>query len=275
MGVLDPPLDLKATKVTNSSITIEWTQELYGPLCPVLNYKISWQSSVEVDNVGSANADTAVTYTVDNLSACTLYNVEVRSNNTVGLSNQAITEAMTAFSNPGDLSNFKCALSTNGHNFDVSWMRPEKNNCIRGFNVSYMKDVLWTSEVEEIDLYTNKTNWTLENLTPWTEYTVCVIGDIGENIYGEYQCCNATTEEEPPGAPASLNKTSSGKRNIKLEWEKPLEENGILIGYQLTWGRKTRNFSDNDTSAIILKLEPKTTYNFTLQVTFQMALVWH
>ncbi|KAK7072664.1 hypothetical protein SK128_000632 [Halocaridina rubra] len=68
-----------------------------------------------------------------------------------------------------------------------------------------------------------------------------------------------------PGAPVSLTETSLDRKSITLEWEKPEDVNGILLGYQLAWGSNTRNLTANETSAVISNLKPKTTFNISLQ----------
>ena len=44
-----------------------------------------------------------------------------------------------------------------------------------------------------------------------------------------------TTKEGEPGPPAAFDVLARGPTHLDLIWEKPLEPNGILVGYNISY----------------------------------------
>ncbi|KAK7072663.1 hypothetical protein SK128_000631 [Halocaridina rubra] len=240
--VFKVPSNLTAKGVTSNKITLSWTQDVYGSLCPLQKYDISWTSSVEASEAGYDVIDsTATTYTLSDLAACTPYVFTLRSVNSEGSSDHTNNTVKTTEAGkynidgsteehvpqsyqlekqclsvicskeslelslpvmnlsvpvPDAPPSLDCQSAENGYEFTVAWTKPEKNNCLKNYRVTYTGQILWSSEVLTETDSVPDTNIHLRDLIPYTKYNVCVAGDIGSNTYGNYACCTTTTPEE-------------------------------------------------------------------------------
>ncbi|XP_029283412.1 neurofascin homolog (chicken) a isoform X15 [Cottoperca gobio] len=83
----------------------------------------------------------------------------------------------------------------------------------------------------------------LSDLVPYSKYKMFMV--VANNLFEgpPSNTVEITTKEGVPDAPKFFRINRRGFDTIHLEWEKPLEPNGILIGYQLKLQTETVNGS--------------------------------
>ncbi|CAN7994899.1 unnamed protein product [Ixodes pacificus] len=123
----------------------------------------------------------------------------------------------------------------------------------------------------------NKTQYLLQELTPWTTYTVHISAYNtylnGKKLEGPVYTLNITTTMAAPGIVHRFNATSIKSRNTTIEWSRPSELNGPLDGYKLVLCKKEEQLSsvndscnttvfveNNNTTFVFERLTPWTNY---------------
>ncbi|XP_069945686.1 receptor-type tyrosine-protein phosphatase H isoform X2 [Cherax quadricarinatus] len=165
---------------------------------------------------------------------------------------------------PASPQSVSCRNVTSPRNVTVSWQKPTTKCVVRGYTVNYTGYVQWSDDVETNTTETEVAYVDLTNLTPWTNYSVCVSAVISTFI-SPANCCFVTTLQAAPGRPENFQKTSSSAKSLTVSWKEPIELNGELTGYLLTWGDDSVNLPADATNYTMSKLHRKTNYNITLQ----------
>ncbi|KAK7069042.1 hypothetical protein SK128_025271 [Halocaridina rubra] len=98
------------------------------------------------------------------------------------------------------------------------------------------------------------------------------------NIIDEGACCSVITGQEVPGPPENLNVTDIEATLANITWELPIELNGVLVSWELSW----LTDEENETGLEILEPEmmsyqlvdllPRTVYTVILQASTTAGL---
>ncbi len=122
----------------------------------------------------------------------------------------------------------------------------------RGYRIQFWKTEDGPESMREYDLILNETTQyprpryrrdtseliihELVNLPPYSEITIQI------RVLNKYYAGKPstpptylTTKEGEPGPPVSFNIIARGATHFELEWEKPVEPNGILVGYNMSY----------------------------------------
>ncbi|XP_069945688.1 receptor-type tyrosine-protein phosphatase H isoform X4 [Cherax quadricarinatus] len=259
----DPPQMLTADEVEDQSdkLTVNWTTpEAPGPLCPVTNYSVTWDNTNTQVLVDSAiTSDTH--FTISNLEAYTNYNVCVVAINSL-YSEPNCTVSQTDQDKPGVPGNLTVDC-IGARSLSITWSYPDEP---RGIITNYI--VTWNTtdedNVTEAIVEANITEYTVKDLEPCTTYNITLRAATCKG-YGDQEVNVTTTDAETPGRPENFQKTSSSAKSLTVSWKEPIELNGELTGYLLTWGDDSVNLPADATNYTMSKLHRKTNYNITLQ----------
>ena len=109
----------------------------------------------------------------------------------------------------------------------------------------------------------------IDSLTPWTAYNITVLcftspGD-GVRSQGEL----VRTEQDYPGPVKDLKFEDITDRGVRVRWEVPEHENGIILGYTVRYMVKDmlhtlteKNLTETELSFYVKSLKPTTHYTF-------------
>ncbi|TDH13532.1 hypothetical protein EPR50_G00033980 [Perca flavescens] len=120
----------------------------------------------------------------------------------------------------------------------------------------------------------------LSDLVPYSKYKMFMV--VANNLYEgpRSNTVEITTKEGVPDAPKFFRINRRSFDTIHLEWDKPLEPNGILIGYQLKYQTvngsrvghpKLETFSPNVTEFTLRLPDRSTRYKFYLSALTQVG----
>ncbi|XP_069945687.1 receptor-type tyrosine-protein phosphatase H isoform X3 [Cherax quadricarinatus] len=257
------PGNLTVDCIGARSLSITWSYP-DEPRGIITNYIVTWNTTDE-DNVTEAIVEANITeYTVKDLEPCTTYNITLRAATCKGYGDQEVNVTTTDAEIPASPQSVSCRNVTSPRNVTVSWQKPTTKCVVRGYTVNYTGYVQWSDDVETNTTETEVAYVDLTNLTPWTNYSVCVSAVISTFI-SPANCCFVTTLQAAPGRPENFQKTSSSAKSLTVSWKEPIELNGELTGYLLTWGDDSVNLPADATNYTMSKLHRKTNYNITLQ----------
>ncbi|XP_064100729.1 receptor-type tyrosine-protein phosphatase alpha-like [Macrobrachium nipponense] len=214
------------------------------------------------------NDTTPHNITVKDLVPCTSYVVEVQPLAVDGsgdLARPCNDSSKTNSSAPGPTSEVFCEEPSTGYEFNVSWSPPLRNNCVRSYSLNYTGSVLWSEETTQAENVSSSSPFQLQGLIPWTFYNVCVAGVTEDGSEGAYNCCTTTTAQEAPGPPENFGANVMGPSTVEFSWDAPIEKNGNLTGYRISWDNGSRSVTTSEYQATLSNLASETSYNFTIQ----------
>lgn len=248
------------------SFWISWTVE--DENCSRIGgYRILVSGEGLPDN-STSKYTTSFNVTVEDLIPCSSYDVEVQPlavDGTGALAMPVNDSSNTSSSAPGPTNEVICEEPSTGYEFNVSWSPPLRNNCVRNYSLKYTGRVLWSEETTQAENISSSSPFQLQGLIPWTFYNVCVAGVIEDGSEGAYNCCTTMTAQEAPGPPENFSASVLGPSTAELFWEEPVEKNGNLTGYRISWNNESRLFTPNEYQTTLSNLSSETQYNFTIQ----------
>ncbi|XP_047495850.1 neogenin-like [Penaeus chinensis] len=119
-------------------------------------------------------------------------------------------------------------------NFTVIWDHGSVTCKDQNYYITWNSTVLWSDDrgQGEAEVPGNETTYAFLDTPPYTEYTVCVT--ITKGAEGSV-CCDHITAEDGPSQP-TIAEISSFRGDVQLRWSPPEEANGIVRGYNVSWG---------------------------------------
>ncbi|XP_076062887.1 protein tyrosine phosphatase 10D [Oratosquilla oratoria] len=154
---------------------------------------------------------------------------------------------------------------------ELTWMKPEGH--YDSFEVQYLSD--------EDQVLTNLTKWdniAIRNLRPHRNYTFTVLTRAGNLELGVLRMSTPVsamflTKESVPGKVVKFKATDKKPSQITFKWAlPPNEQNGILVGFTITYSLKMNNavtqhqeFGPEELYGTITGLIPGKTYQFQIQ----------
>ncbi|XP_047501923.1 receptor-type tyrosine-protein phosphatase H-like [Penaeus chinensis] len=257
------PTNLSADATTPESILVSWAPpEL--PNGVITGYNISWACS---GNHGSAIGNATFTvYNITGLSPCSSCDVAVSAATAKGFGSAGPgLKATSGEAPPPQPSKISCSsVPPSADSIVVTWFPPATLCIVSMYNVTYIGDVLWSDQKEVNSLETSNQFASLNSLTPWTRYNVCVAGIVLDDFVGGQSCCDAVTKDAASGPPASLNVSGTSSSSISVFWKEPLTPNGRIDGYKLKFGGDAVQVQ-NVTEYTITGLAKNSNYNISLQ----------
>ncbi|CAK8678013.1 unnamed protein product [Clavelina lepadiformis] len=259
-----PPVNLKYTNISSSSVNISW-EEPEMPNGIITRYTIGISRGVMFKKETKGK-----NIVVDDLEKYSPYEVYVWPWTVVGEGRSSEkmlihTDEDKPDSPPLDVEYRNITSSV----INVSWVPPKiPNGVILRYNVYYSNDTVSNSQTS------NETSVVIQRLRPYGLYTIQVTAStrIGESNHKSAPLIARTMEGQPATPPYDLRHEDMTPRSIKLWWKKPVSPNGIIQYYnvkvvevvlgQETDGSNARNLQtpDQEPTLIIPSLKPYSTY---------------
>uniref|UniRef100_A0A8C2ENT3 Neurofascin homolog (chicken) a n=1 Tax=Cyprinus carpio TaxID=7962 RepID=A0A8C2ENT3_CYPCA len=233
----DPPQDLELSDPSARSVRLTWVPGNENN-SPVTHFLVQfeedrwepgkWQNlSIFNGNLNSVNLQ---------LSPFVNYQFRVIAINAVGQSQPSLPSAryQTSGAPPDVVPSGLKGWGSKKNNMEITWQSTERN----GLNLRYM--VSWRrkdTEEEWNNTTTTRTKHIIHNTDTYVPYEIKIkaINDFGHspesNIVIGY-----SGEDKPSTAPTELRVSKINSTKVNLQWwDKPLEPNGVLIGYTLQY----------------------------------------
>uniref|UniRef100_A0A663NB43 Sidekick cell adhesion molecule 1 n=1 Tax=Athene cunicularia TaxID=194338 RepID=A0A663NB43_ATHCN len=239
-----PPKNIVASGRTNQSIMVQWQpppeSEHNGVLHGyILRYRLSGlPGEYQYKNITSAEINYCL---VKDLIIWTQYEIQVASYNGAGLG--AFSRPVTEYTLQGvptaPPQNVQVE-AVNSTTIQFLW-NPPPQQFINGINQGY-KLLAWPVDAPEtVTVVTIAPDFhgvhsgCITNLKKYTTYYTSVLcfTTPGDGPRSTPQLLR--TLEDKPGAVGHLSFTEILDTSLKVSWQEPVEKNGIITGYQISW----------------------------------------
>ncbi|XP_006889806.1 PREDICTED: protein sidekick-1-like [Elephantulus edwardii] len=239
-----PPKNIVASGRTNQSIMVQWQPppetEHNGVLRGyILRYRLAGlPGEHQQRNISSPEVNYCL---VKNLIIWTQYEIQVAAYNGAGLGvfSRAVTEYTLQGVPTAPPQNVQTE-AVNSTTVQFLW-NPPPQQFINGINQGY-KLLAWPVDVPEAvtvvtiapDFHGTHHGY-VTNLKKFTAYFTSVLcfTTPGDGPPSTPQLIR--THEDRPGAVGHLSFTEILDTSLKVSWQEPLEKNGIVTGYQISW----------------------------------------
>ncbi|XP_014466304.3 protein sidekick-1 isoform X2 [Alligator mississippiensis] len=263
-----PPKNIVASGRTNQSIMVQWQpppeSEHNGVLHGyILRYRLAGlPGEYQYKNITSAEINYCL---VKDLIIWTQYEIQVASYNGAGLG--AFSRAVTEYTLQGvptaPPQNVQ-SEAVDSTTIQFQWTPPPQQ-FINGINQGY-KLLAWPVDAPEtVTVVTIAPDFhgvhsgCITNLKKFTAYYTSVLcfTTPGDGPQSTPQLLH--TLEDKPGAVGHLSFTEILDTSLKVSWQEPVEKNGIITGYQVSWEVYGRNESRLARTLVNTTLEYKIT----------------
>ncbi|XP_063270838.1 protein sidekick-1 isoform X2 [Prinia subflava] len=278
-----PPKNIVASGRTNQSIMVQWQpppeSEHNGVLHGyILRYRLAGlPGEYQYQNITSAEINYCL---VKDLIIWTQYEIQVASYNGAGLG--AFSRPVTEYTLQGvptaPPQNVQVE-AVNSTTIQFFW-NPPPQQFINGINQGY-KLLAWPADApESVTVATIAPDFhgvhsgCITNLKKFTAYYTSVLcfTTPGDGPRSPPQLLR--TLEDKPGAVGHLSFTEILDTSLKVSWQEPVEKNGIITGYQISWevygrneSRLARALPNNTLEYKITGLASLTTYTIEVAAT--------
>ncbi|XP_033896317.3 protein sidekick-2-like isoform X3 [Acipenser ruthenus] len=240
-----PPQNVIASGRTNQSIMIQWQPPAESHQNGIIRgYVIRYCLSglpvgYQYKNITNPDVNNLL---LEDLIIWTNYEIEVAAYNEAGLGVHSHTVTEWTLQGvptvaPGNVH----AEAVNSTTIRFSWTAPNPQ-FINGINQGY-KLLAWEpGQEEEVTVVTVRPNFQdsihvgyIKGLKKFTEYSTSVLcfTTPGDGPRSTAQVLR--THEDIPGPVGHLSFTEILDTSLKVSWREPLEKNGILTGYRISW----------------------------------------
>ncbi|XP_027730561.1 protein sidekick-1 isoform X1 [Vombatus ursinus] len=247
-----PPKNIVASGRTNQSIMVQWQPppetEHNGVLHGyILRYRLAGlPGEYQHRNITSPEINYCL---VKDLIIWTQYEIQVAAYNGAGLGtfSRAVTEYTLQGVPTAPPQNVQTE-ALNSTTIHFLW-NPPPQQFINGINQGY-KLLAWPVDVPEVLItvtiapdFHGIHHGYITNLKKFTAYYTSVLcfTTPGDGPRSPPQLI--WTHEDKPGAVGHLSFTEILDTSLKVSWQEPVEKNGIIIGYQISWEVYSRNDS--------------------------------
>ncbi|XP_059010449.1 protein sidekick-1 isoform X2 [Mustela lutreola] len=247
-----PPKNIVASGRTNQSIMVQWQPppetEHNGVLRGyILRYRLAGlPGEHQQRNITSPEVNYCL---VTELIIWTQYEIQVAAYNGAGLGvfSRAVTEYTLQGVPTAPPQNVQTE-AVNSTTIQFLW-NPPPQQFINGINQGY-KLLAWPAEVPEATTvvtiapdFHGVHHGYITNLKKFTAYFTSVLcfTTPGDGPPSTPQLI--WTHEDKPGAVGHLSFTEILDTSLKVSWQEPLERNGVITGYQVSWEVYGRNGS--------------------------------
>ncbi|KAM3960723.1 tyrosine-protein phosphatase Lar-like [Aphomia sociella] len=273
-----PPMNVTAVPISPTAIRVSWQP----PPAERANGRIAYYKLLCVESERGDSEATVVklnqtTFTLDELRRWTEYRIWVLAGTSVGDGPASYPVTVRTHEDvPGEPQDVKVS-AINSTSIHVTWKPPqekEKNGIIRGYHVhvqevreegkNFLNDPMRFNVMDETTLELN-----ISGLQPDTKYSVQVAALTRK---GDGDRSTPESVKTPGGVPnrPTVNLKVLEREpivSIEIEWARPSQTYGDLLGYRLRFGIKDHlldeeNFSTKTTSHKLTDLERGVQYEF-------------
>ncbi|XP_041473856.1 protein sidekick-2-like [Lytechinus variegatus] len=272
-----PPQSLRASATSTSSIMVEFGEPPYeswnGPL---LGYIVQWRmegynTAFQFHNITNYRQ---TSYEIVGLITWKIYEIQVAAYNGAGVG--AYSNAIDVRTNEGvptappqDVD----IMVTSSTSFMYIFSSPPVQ-FINGINQGY-KLLAWEPGMENNpivelvppNIAQSRFIGNITTLKKFTEYQASVLCYTNPGDGVPSTPVTLMTLEDVPGPVSNLRVSNVYDTSLQISWDEPLEINGVLRGYSISWQEhnKTSNIINasrlpSETSYTITSLTPQTTY---------------
>ncbi|XP_053606760.1 tyrosine-protein phosphatase Lar isoform X5 [Plodia interpunctella] len=274
-GVPSQPSNLVAVEAGETSVTLSWRRPAHAG-DNIVSYELYWNDTYAKEH-HRKRIPIAETYTLNGLYPNTLYYIwlAARSQQGEGATTPPIAVRTKQYV-PGEPQDVK-VNAINSTSIHVTWKQPhekEKNGIIRGYHVhvqeireegkSLLNDPMRFNVMDETTLELN-----VSGLQPDTKYSVQVAALTRKGDGDRSAPVSIKTPGGVPNRPTVNLKVLEREPivSIEIEWARPTQTYGDLLGYRLRYGIKDQlldeeNFGTKVTSHKINDLERGVQYEF-------------
>ncbi|XP_032897024.1 protein sidekick-1 isoform X2 [Amblyraja radiata] len=248
-----PPQNIMASGRTNQSIMVQWQpppeQAINGVLKGyILRYRLAGlPGGYQFTNITNPE----VTYClIKDLIIWTQYEIQVAAYNSAGLGvrSRAVTE-YTLQGVPTAMPQNVEVEAVNSTALRFTW-DPPPQQFINGINQGY-KLLTWIVDPPNTvksmtiapDFHGTRHEALLTGLKKFTKYYTSVLCFTTPGNGPKSPPKMIQTHEDRPGPVGHLRFTEILDTSLKVSWQEPQEKNGILTGYEVSWGVFNRNDS--------------------------------
>uniref|UniRef100_A0A803TMX5 Sidekick cell adhesion molecule 1 n=1 Tax=Anolis carolinensis TaxID=28377 RepID=A0A803TMX5_ANOCA len=247
-----PPKNIVASGRTNQSMMVQWQpppeSEHNGVLHGyILRYRLAGlPGEYQHKNITSAEINYCL---IKDLIIWTQYEIQVASYNGAGLGmfSRAVTEYTLQGVPTAPPQNVQ-AEAVNSTTIHFLW-NPPPQQFINGINQGY-KLLAWPVDAPETvttvtitpDFHGVHSGY-ISNLKKFASYYTSILcfTTPGDGPRSPPQLLS--THEDKPGVVGHLSFTEILDTSLKVSWQEPVEKNGIITGYQISWEVYSRNES--------------------------------
>ncbi|TST85784.1 Neurofascin [Bagarius yarrelli] len=286
------PTGLKGWGTKKNSMEITWQPLLDNQRNgPDLRYVVSWRRrdlAQEWNNITSINTK----HVVSGTETYVPYEIKIQAVNDFGPGPESnIVIGYSGEDRPTEAPRDLRVSKINSSKVNINWI-PVESKSVNGEFKEY-RLYYWREASLVKDLKVNKDKKTkgffgdvsqssgvLEDLVPYSKYKMYMVLANNKFEGPQSNTVEFQTKEGLPGAPKFFKIVQRNTNTIRLEWNKPLEPNGILIGYTLQY--KTVNgtqegplqilsFFPNETEYIMHLPDRLSRYKFYLSARTQVG----
>ncbi|XP_066294310.1 tenascin-X-like isoform X3 [Branchiostoma lanceolatum] len=267
-GVPDVPTAVVAEGIDARSIRVSWQPptESNGIL---QGYYIYYTPEGSDEEQRAEVGPTDTSYVASGLQPFTVYIITVSGFTAAGEGDRTEETRVQTLQGVPESPTGLGATPVDPRTIRVEWQPPQRpNGDIQGYNIYYRTtesevDALQQAGAQDIFL-------TLTGLSPFTEYTIRVSALTG---VGEGQTSDSVTVLTPAGAPSSpmeVEANAVDSQSIRINWQRPSEPNGNILGYNIFYNTEGENSNNqqtvgpDDTAYVLEGLRPATQYVITL-----------
>ncbi|XP_041638598.1 neurofascin homolog (chicken) a isoform X2 [Cheilinus undulatus] len=213
---------------------------------PNLHYSVWWRrkdSGEEWSNVTTAESK----YVVQNTETFVPYEIKIQSRNDFGVGPESnLVTGYSGEDKPTDAPTELRVSKVDSTKANVHWKSVDMNSVLgefKEFRLYYWREaslvpgLVVSKEKKTKGFYTTaaEPSGILSDLVPFSQYKMFMVVANSRFEGPPSNTVEFTTKEGVPDAPKFFRIKPRSFDTLQLEWDKPLEPNGILIGYQLKY----------------------------------------
>ncbi|KAL1129262.1 hypothetical protein AAG570_013791 [Ranatra chinensis] len=235
-GVPSQPINLRATDVGETSVSLQWTKPVHSGES-IVSYELYWNDTYAKER-NHRRIPISESYTLSNLYPNTLYYIwlAARSQRGEGATTPPI-HVRTKQYVPGAPPQNVTGEAVGPTAVRVSWEPPpaeRSNGRIVYYKLQAVEAGRSDSEASIIRL-NNSTSFVIDELKPWTEYRIWVLAGTSVGDGPSSYPIAVRTQEDVPGHPQDVKVKPINSTAIHVQWKPPAEKNrnGIIRGYHI------------------------------------------
>ncbi|XP_035684441.1 tenascin-X-like [Branchiostoma floridae] len=267
-GAPSTPLGVSGEGQAPDAIRVTWQAptETNGDL---LGYYIYYNVFESEETLKAEAGPDDTTYLISGLRPATEYEIYLTAYTVGGESERSQSAFVrTLVGAPGAPASIR-ASSLGSEAIEVSWQPPPQSNGeILGYRLHYQIVGEESASTQEVEGY--ETFYLLRGLRPVTEYSIWLLAFTAAGDGERSEQVTVQTAEGVPGAPRDVKGQAVEPTTITVDWQPPLEINGVLLGYKVIYMPEnaaefsTVELGPAELSTMLLDLEPATTYSIVV-----------
>uniref|UniRef100_A0A0N4ZCH2 Basement membrane-specific heparan sulfate proteoglycan core protein-like n=1 Tax=Parastrongyloides trichosuri TaxID=131310 RepID=A0A0N4ZCH2_PARTI len=255
------PTDFSVKPYQSTSVFLQWNSlpaEKWNS--DVIGYRIEYKEypsngSFKIEELPLTNKismNGVMTHILSHLTSFKHYIIRIQAFNKIGNSEFSVPKfVFVGYSTPKQKILGLLGKSITPTSITLDWKEWGKfeDDFISGYKVKYTTIVDMTNKedrnVEEEILITEDNHIVLNDLKKYTEYQISVAG-YNRAGDGESSIIRLKTLEGIPGVVSNLKFNNIMTNSVNVKWEEPLEPNGLILGYLVSYHASENNGYNQD-----------------------------